>query len=151
MREALESEHVSANLHQWIDLIFGYKQKGKEALAADNVYYYLTYEGAVDVDSIADPVKRAALQAQISEFGQTPLQLFRVPHPSRSASSTGCEEAPGTSDERAVNGNMAEAAPDVVDEPTSSNLVGFPIRTTPSHAALDQQWLPIFHVQAHRL
>jgi factor associated with neutral sphingomyelinase activation len=32
MRQALESPFVSANLHHWIDLIWGYKQKGKEAI-----------------------------------------------------------------------------------------------------------------------
>ena len=34
--EALECSHVSANLHHWIDLIFGYKQFGEEAVKADN-------------------------------------------------------------------------------------------------------------------
>lgn len=36
MRDALESEYVSQNLHLWIDLIFGYKQNGEEAEKADN-------------------------------------------------------------------------------------------------------------------
>ena len=35
-RDALESEYVSQHLHLWIDLIFGYQQKGPEALKADN-------------------------------------------------------------------------------------------------------------------
>ena len=29
-RQALESEFVSCQIHQWIDLIFGYKQRGEE-------------------------------------------------------------------------------------------------------------------------
>lgn len=56
--QALESEFVSCQLHQWIDLIFGYKQQGPEAARALNVFYYLTYEGAVNLSSISDPMLR---------------------------------------------------------------------------------------------
>ncbi|XP_046887347.1 neurobeachin-like protein 1 [Hypomesus transpacificus] len=82
-RKALESEHVSAHLQEWIDLIFGYKQRGPAAVEALNVFYYCTYEGAVDLDAITDEKERKAVEGMISNFGQTPCQLLKEPHPVR--------------------------------------------------------------------
>ncbi|XP_029978874.1 protein FAN [Sphaeramia orbicularis] len=82
-RAALESQFVSEHLHEWIDLVFGYKQRGAEAVAAHNVFHPLTYEGSIDCDSIEDPDQRIAMLTQILEFGQTPTQLFTSPHPQR--------------------------------------------------------------------
>lgn len=47
------------------------------------VFYYLSYEGAVDLDLVLDPIERCSFESQIQEFGQTPKLLFSTPHPSR--------------------------------------------------------------------
>lgn len=82
-RRALESDYVSAHLHHWIDLIFGYKQRGEEAVKANNLFFHLTYEDSVDVSKISDPMERRSIETQIESFGQTPSQLFGSSHPAR--------------------------------------------------------------------
>lgn len=82
-RAALESEMVSRHLHEWVDLIFGFKQRGRAALQANNVFYYLTYYGVVDLDQIEDPFLRESMELQIAHFGQCPMQLFTSSHPKR--------------------------------------------------------------------
>lgn len=52
-------------------------------LQAGNIFYYLTYEGAVDLDAMDDDLQRSAIEDQIANFGQTPIQLFRKKHPRR--------------------------------------------------------------------
>lgn len=70
-------------MNEWIDLIFGFKQKGPEAEKAFNsiffleislnfllVFYHLSYEGAVDIDTIQDPTEKQAVIDHIQNFGQ---------------------------------------------------------------------------------
>uniref|UniRef100_A0A8C5N5V7 Lysosomal trafficking regulator n=1 Tax=Gouania willdenowi TaxID=441366 RepID=A0A8C5N5V7_GOUWI len=81
-RQALESDQVSQTLCQWIDLVFGLKQKGKAAVHAINVFHPATYFG-MDVSAVEDPVQRRALETMIKTYGQTPRQLFNTSHVSK--------------------------------------------------------------------
>eukprot|EP00977_Amphora_coffeiformis_P013109 scaffold3364_cov161-Amphora_coffeaeformis.AAC.4 len=78
-RAALESPYVTKNLHKWIDLVFGHKQRGQKAVQELNTFVHVTYEGEVDIESMDDPIQKASTIAQIQNFGQTPKQLERKP------------------------------------------------------------------------
>ncbi|KAJ8380472.1 hypothetical protein SKAU_G00012500 [Synaphobranchus kaupii] len=95
-REALECDYVSAHLHEWIDLIFGFKQQGAPAVEAVNVFHHLFYEGQVDIYNINDPLKETATIGFINNFGQIPKQLFKKPHPPKRVRSRSNGDAPGT-------------------------------------------------------
>ncbi|KAK3117998.1 beige protein-like 1 [Teratosphaeriaceae sp. CCFEE 6253] len=82
-REALESPWVTQDLHKWIDLVFGYKQRGEAAVEVTNVFHHLSYHGAKDLDTIEDPVERLATIGIVHSFGQTPHQVFQRAHPAR--------------------------------------------------------------------
>ena len=50
MKQTLESDNVSSNLNEWIDLIFGFKQTGKEVEQCGNVFDFMSYENSIDLD-----------------------------------------------------------------------------------------------------
>lgn len=89
MRKALESEHVSQNLHLWIDLIFGKNQRGEAAIESSNgklyaVFHPIAYEGFFDFDSTMNVEAKEKNEKMVQEYGQVPKQLFKFGHPPRS-------------------------------------------------------------------
>ena len=74
MKNVLENEKVSYNINNWIDLIFGYKAKGKEAENAKNLFTEQSYQEDININMIED--KDSYLR--YGEFGLIPNQLFNI-------------------------------------------------------------------------
>jgi hypothetical protein len=67
MRKALEGEITTNSLNEWIDLIFGFRQRGPLAIARCNIFPEAAY--SLDKDTFC--------------IGEVPLQLFGKLHPRR--------------------------------------------------------------------
>lgn len=80
-RAALESPFVRANLHRWIDLIFGYQTRGEEAEKVLNIFSPYFFETAITPKVLKDQTELKFIQEYALCFGQAPAQLFTSPHP----------------------------------------------------------------------
>ena len=72
-RKALESEIVSDSLNHWIDLIWGSKSRGREAMKAENTFKPKLFEESAD----------RLTQEKYKFSGMMPTQLFTENHPKR--------------------------------------------------------------------
>ena len=79
---ALESPFVSAKLNQWVDLIFGNKQRGQAAIDAGNDFHPYSYPEIMDTPEAAE--MKPVFTSHALNFGVVPAQLFKKkPSPQR--------------------------------------------------------------------
>lgn len=82
-RKALESKIATEFIPDWIDLFWGYKQRGEEAHKVDNIYNANMYETAWTPKNEKDPYRKSEIEASMCHIGQFPPQIFTTPHPHR--------------------------------------------------------------------
>jgi hypothetical protein len=71
-RQALESPFVSGNLQKWIDLIFGCKQSGADAIHAGNTFHHACYQSAMTKEVLASPEATNIIQEVARNVGIIP-------------------------------------------------------------------------------
>lgn len=126
-RSALESDYVSAHLHEWIDLIFGCKQQGQAAIDAVNVFHHLFYEGNVDIyNTEIDPIKKNAVIGFINNFGQVPKQLFKKPHPAKKQTSSSTVNLSLSGTPSPILPSLSVATHSNLNQATQRNITHFP-------------------------
>ena len=72
MKKALEGDHISRKIRKWIDLIFGYKARGKDAELANNIFTEASYQENINLNNVEN--KESYLR--LVEFGLIPNQIM---------------------------------------------------------------------------
>ena len=82
MRVLLESQHVSNNIHAWVNLIFGCDQKGRAAISKQNVFMGETYESEAlkKFATLKSATDINNLERQLYHFGVCPGLIFPKSH-----------------------------------------------------------------------
>ena len=75
-REMLESVEISEKIHEWFNIIFGSKQKGKAAKKIHNLFNAQTYDEFDEEHKKANETEKI-YQNRMVEFGVTPSQVFK--------------------------------------------------------------------------
>ena len=75
-RELLESSEISEKIHEWFNLIFGSKQKGKAAKKIYNLFMEQSYDIFDEEHKKADDANKI-FQKNMVEFGVTPTQILK--------------------------------------------------------------------------
>ena len=72
MKRISEKKRISTHINNWIDLIFGCKEKGKESENIKNIFTEETYQESVDLKIIWDK----SVYLRYIEFGLIPTQIM---------------------------------------------------------------------------
>ena len=72
MRNTLENDELSNKINNWIDIIFGFKSKGKDAENANNLFTASSYQEDIDLKKSTN--KESLLR--LVEFGLIPNQII---------------------------------------------------------------------------
>ena len=75
-RELLESPEINAKINDWFNIIFGSKQKGKEAKKINNLFIEQTYEDFEEKYNKLSTEEKMDANRMV-EFGVTPNQIFK--------------------------------------------------------------------------
>jgi hypothetical protein len=78
LRRALESPYVSSHLHEWIDLIWGFRRSGQPAFEKYNIFGEYHPEQYME-----DAVAFNGMMGILHNCGIAPTQLFTRPHEQR--------------------------------------------------------------------